>query len=170
MYMKTKLITLSAVALLISGCASAPTTHAGYMNAVKDSPMFAHSTNKVVNANYSRAVSRVKKQLRICIPDQHIDYPVVGSMIKTGITITNYKATVKKVASNKTEITLRSKQSNMLMQPDDGFIVLASDIRNLGKNRIRIKSVSAITTKNLHEAIVGWSQGSHSCYGIMGKD
>ncbi len=161
--------------LLFSGCATSyPATHEEYMQAVREASGFEKSliytTDTVVTANYSKSLTNIKKQLKVCIPDQHVEYPVVGSMTKTGMTVTNYKATVNQVSNTKAQVTLRSAQSNMVMQPDDGLILLGADITNLGHNKIRIISSTGITRKVLNKAIIGWSKGSNSCYGIAEKD
>ena len=84
-------------------------------------------------------------------------------------TVTTYKTSVEKVSSQKTQVTFKAHDSNMIMQPDDGFIIFGADVTKTKGNKTHIKAASAFTTKELHEAIIGWSKGSKSCYGIAGK-
>ncbi|MDM5271684.1 hypothetical protein PGH07_05815 [Sulfurovum sp. zt1-1] len=169
-----KLLFITTSALLMTGCVStsAPTTHNEFMKEVDQATGFTkatlHKTNTDVNVNYATALSNIRKQVRYCIPDKSVEYGVVGSMMPN-TTVTTYKTSVNRVSSRKTQVTFRAHDSNMLMQPDDGFIIFAADITKVGAHKTHIKAASGFTVKNLHEAIIGWSKGSKSCYGIAGK-
>lgn len=174
MNFKKTLFLLTTSALVMTGCVStsAPTTHKAFMKEVDNASGFTkatlHETNKDINVNYARAVSNIRKQVRYCIPASSTQYGIVGSMMPN-TTVTRYKTSVKRVSSRKSQVTFRAHDSTMLMQPDDGFIIFAADITRTKANKTHIKAASGFTTKELHEALIGWSKGSKSCYGIGGK-
>jgi hypothetical protein len=172
-YKKT-LLFLATSTLIMTGCAStsAPTTHNAFMKELDNASGFTKAalseTDKDINVNYYTAVSNIKKQVGYCIPAKSTQYGIVGSIMPQ-TTVTTYKTSVKRVSSKKTQVTFRAHDSNMLMQPDDGFIIFAADVTRIGGNKTHIKAASGFTVKELHEALIGWSKGSKSCYGIGGK-
>lgn len=174
MKFKQTLFLLTTSTLIITGCVStsAPTTHNEFMKGVENASGFTkatlHETDTDVNVNYNTAISNIKKQVGYCIPDSRTQYGIVGSMMPN-TTVTTYKTSVEKVSSKKTQVTFRAHDSNMLMQPEDGFIIFAADVTRIKGNKTHVKAASGFTTKELHEAIIGWSKGSKSCYGIAGK-
>ena len=174
MKFKQTLFLLTTSTLVITGCVStsAPTTHNEFMKGVENATGFTkatlHETDTDVNVNYNTAVANIKKQVGYCIPESRTQYGIVGSMMPN-TTVTTYKTSVEKVSSSKTQVTFKAHDSNMLMQPDDGFIIFGADVTRTKGNKTHIKAASGFTTKELHEAIIGWSKGSKSCYGIAEK-
>jgi len=169
MILNKKLLLLSTTALLMTACVSTkPITHAEFMKEADNASGFTksmlHITEKNVNVNFSKAISNIKRQSRVCISPTAVSYGIAGSMMPNA-TVTKRHVSMKKISSRKAQFTIKADEA-MMMQPEGGSIAFAADITKTGANRIHIKSVSSFVHENLHDAIEGWSKGSKSCYGI----
>ena len=127
-----------------------------------------HTTDMTVDVNYASAVYNIKRQVNKCIPRSNTSYNYSTSMPVANVSVTKYQTSVKQVSSKKTEVTFKAEDSTMAMQPEGGFIIFGADITRTKSNKAHIKAASGFTLKNLHEALIGWSKGSKSCYDING--